>query len=99
MDYSVVAMTEEGLGHYAIAAMFAKEVDSVEFIMAYEQAMKDSNEEFRVVRETGALGATRLYKLQTSAFDTRIHEYHSQAKPVVLTRDPSVLRLCEEATA
>ena len=98
MDYTVIAHTMNGIGHYTIAAMFRDDINSIDFVMAYEDAMKASNEEFRVVRETGALGATRLLKLKKSAYDTRVSEYHTQAKPVVLTTDLKILKMCAQAT-
>ncbi|MFO7835121.1 MAG: GH3 auxin-responsive promoter family protein [Candidatus Thorarchaeota archaeon] len=96
LDYSVVGLIEDGLGHYAIAAMFQQDqVDAVEFVSAYEDAMKASNEEFRVVRETGALGPTVLYNMHSSVFERRVRNHHLQAKPVPLTTDTNVLSLCE----
>ncbi len=97
MDYTVVARVKNGLGNYVIAAMFKNDVDSLEFIHAYEDAMKKSNGEFRVVRETGALGATQLIKMQNSYYDAVAKSKHVQSKPVVLTTDTSVLGLGEAA--
>ncbi len=98
MDYTVVATVENGFGHYVIAAMFKNDVDTLEFVHAYEDAMKQSNREFLVVRETGALGATRLIKMNNSYYDTVAKSKHVQSKPVVLTTDTTVLDM-GEATA
>jgi hypothetical protein len=96
LDYSVVGIIEESRGHYAIAAMFQQDsVDAVEFVTAYEEAMKRINPEFRGSRETGAIGPTVLYRMNSSAFERRVRTHHLQAKPVPLTTETDVLSICE----
>jgi len=96
LDYSVVGIIEGSRGHYAIAAMFQQDwIDPVEFVTAYEEAMKRINPEFRGSRETGAIGPTVLYRMTSSAFERRVRTYHLQAKPVPLTTETDVLSICE----
>ncbi|MFW9944257.1 MAG: GH3 auxin-responsive promoter family protein [Candidatus Sifarchaeia archaeon] len=95
IDYTVVGHVEEGLGRYTIAAMFQKDVDTVEFINSFEEAVKSSNEEFRIVREMGALGATALVRMTQSHSEGFIAKNHIQAKSLPLTSDDSVLASCE----
>ncbi|MBS3794749.1 MAG: GH3 auxin-responsive promoter family protein [Candidatus Thorarchaeota archaeon] len=96
LDYSVIGIIEGSRGHYVIAAMFQHDrVDAVEFVTAYEEAMKTINPEFRGSRETGAIGPTVLYRMNSSAFEHRVRTHHLQAKPVPLTTDTDVLSICE----
>jgi hypothetical protein len=102
VDYSVVGQVgkESGQGYYTIAAMFSNDnVDVIDFVGAFEEHMKSINEEFRVVREMGAIGPTILRKLRASPVEEKIRTTGSiQAKPTPLTLDTNVLELCEEAT-
>ncbi len=97
MDYTVVGEINrsEGLPFYTLAAMFGNEVDPVEFVTAFEEHIKSNNMEFRIVRETGALGATQLRTMRMSLAEKVLKTTHVQAKPISLTTDPSVLELCE----
>jgi hypothetical protein len=98
MDYSVVGVVEDGLPHYVIAALVRNDkINAVEFIDAYETKMKAMNEEFRVVRETGALGATTLMRMRSSYFEEVVKNSHIQAKPIPLTTNESILAECEAA--
>ncbi len=100
MDYTVVGEVIDGIANYTIAAMFRDPLtDSLEFVAAFEEALGQSNMEFRFNRETGALGPTRLVIMRTSYFESVLKETHVQAKPVPLTTDTSVLAFCEEAEA
>lgn len=96
VDYTVLGTVENGLGHYTIAALFREtDVNVVDFVLAFEESMKTVSDEFRVVRETGALGPTVLRKLRASHFEEIVRRNHLQAKPVALTTDASVLSMCE----
>ncbi|TXT55228.1 MAG: hypothetical protein BAJATHORv1_40138 [Candidatus Thorarchaeota archaeon] len=95
MDYSVIGLVEEGIPKYVIAAMFRERTDPREFVLAFEEGLKSSNEEFRVVRETGALGATTLHRMTRSHFEDVVKSSHIQAKPISLTTDTKVLESCE----
>ncbi|UCE09945.1 MAG: GH3 auxin-responsive promoter family protein [Candidatus Thorarchaeota archaeon] len=98
MDYTVVGSIEHGLPFYTLAAMFSgNDVDPLEFVAAFEDNIKYSNMEFKIVRESGALGPTRLLRMRRSLAEEVVRESHAQAKPVPLTTDTSVLALCEEA--
>jgi acyl-CoA synthetase (AMP-forming)/AMP-acid ligase II len=96
MDYSVVANVEHGVPHYTIAAMFRNNVNSVDFVQAFEDALGQANWEFANSRGMGGLGPTTLEKLRVSAHEKLVRETHLQAKPVPLTTDMSVLDLTEE---
>jgi hypothetical protein len=95
IDYTVVGHIKDGLGHYTIAAMFHQDIDAVEFINSFEETVKASNEEFRIVREMGALGATALVRMTQSHSEGIIEHNHIQAKSLPLTSDDSVLASCE----
>lgn len=96
IDYSVVGIVEDGLPHYVIAAMFRDyNIDPVEFVMAYEDNLRENNEEFRIVRDMNALGPTVLLRMRTSFFENIAETVHIQAKPIPLTTDEKVLALCE----
>ncbi len=94
-DFTVVGVVRDGLPYYVIAALFSSEVDPVDFVRSFEDYLKSVNMEFKIVRETGALGATRIYRMQSSVFEDRIKEHHVQIKPVPLTTDDRVLATCE----
>ena len=87
---------EKGLPHYTIAALFRDvNVDTFEFIGAFEDSLMKSNNEFRIVREVGALGATTLVRMNKSLFEDAVKASPMQAKPISLTTDISVLTDCE----
>ncbi|MGD2072891.1 MAG: GH3 auxin-responsive promoter family protein, partial [Candidatus Thorarchaeota archaeon] len=98
-DYTVVGevIRESGLPYYTIAALFRNSsgIDLHEFVGAFEQNIMDNNNEFRVVRETGALGPTQLALMRNSIFEQRIKATHIQTKPLPLSTDTSILNLCE----
>jgi hypothetical protein len=96
LDYAVVGLVEEGVPHYAVAAMFRDdEIDSVEFIGAFEEALCSANREFGFGRNMGALGPSRLFRMTTSHSEAIVEMSHIQAKPRTLTTDRSVLATCE----
>ena len=96
MDYTAIAHIENGVPHYTIAGMFRDEsFDKMEFIDSFEDALKASNGEFKVVSETKALGRTQLVRMKRSFFESYVESSHIQAKPVTLTRDTSILAECE----
>jgi len=95
MDYSVVGVIDGGIPHYTIAAMFHQDVDSVEFVQAFEEAIGQVNWEFTNSRGMGALGPTMLRKMVKSQHEEIVKETHLQAKPVPLTTDTSVFAVCE----
>lgn len=95
MDYSVVGVAEGGIPYYAIAALFHDDVDSVEFVNAFEEAIGKVNWEFTNSRGMGALGPTTLRKMRKSQHEELVKETHLQAKPVPLTMDKSVFAVCE----
>ena len=95
MDYSVVGVAEGGIPYYAVAAMFHDEVDSVDFVNAFEEAIGRVNWEFTNSRGMGALGPTILRKMRKSMHEEVVKETHLQAKPVPLTMDKSVFAVCE----
>ncbi len=97
IDYSVVGLVENGVPHYTIAAMFRDDiVDPVEFVHAFEDSIRENNEEFRIVRDMDALGPTRLVRMKRSYFEDVIETKHIQAKPIPLTTDTNLLAICEE---
>ncbi len=77
--------------------MFEREVDGTEFINTFEEALCEINLEFKLNRETGALGPTRLFRMGTSLFERVVEATHLQAKPRVLTENGEVLATCEES--
>ncbi|MHA2600676.1 MAG: hypothetical protein AM324_000915, partial [Candidatus Thorarchaeota archaeon SMTZ1-83] len=89
----------EGLGHYTIAAMFQNEVDPVEFVTTWENAVKRANEEFRIVREMGALGPTNLVLMRSPHSEDIVARSHIQAKQVTLSSDAEILADCESVVA
>ena len=96
MDYTVYGTVENGIGHYEIMAMFNNvDVDAEEFLAAFEGAMKSINNEFKVVRETGALGPTVLKVVENSIYDRIVKKSHCQSKPVPLAADPNFLDFLE----
>jgi hypothetical protein len=96
VDCTVVGHIEEGLPHYTIAALFRDTyVDVIEFIGAFEDSLMKSNNEFKIVREVGALGATTLMRMNKSLFEDAVKASPMQAKPISLTTDISVLTDCE----
>lgn len=98
-DYTVVGHIKEGLGHYTIAAMFQNEVDPVEFVTTWENAVKRANEEFRIVREMGALGPTNLVLMRSPHSEDVVARSHIQAKQVTLSSDAEILADCESVVA
>ncbi len=95
-DYSVVGVVEDGLPYYAIAAMFQNEdVNPVEFVHAFEDAMGAINYEFTHSRETGGLAPTILARMTKSIFEDKVKATHVQAKPDPLTTNVDVLAACE----
>jgi hypothetical protein len=99
MDYTVVANVEHGIPHYVIAAMFRNEVNSVDFVQTFEDALGQANWEFANSRGMGGLGPTTLEKLRISAHEELVRQTHLQAKPIPLTDDTSVLSLTETSEA
>jgi hypothetical protein len=97
MDYSVVGVVDGGIPHYTIAAMFHEDVDSIEFIQAFEEAIGKVNWEFTNSRGMRALGSTTLRKMVKSQHEEIVKETHVQAKPIPLTTDTSVFAVCEAA--
>ncbi len=94
-DYTVVGVIEDGIASYKVAAMFNHdEVESVDFIRAFEHSLCEQNYEFEYVRTVGALNPTTLLKMQSS-YHQRTAK-HIQAKPVTLTTDTSVFGICTE---
>ncbi len=97
MDYSVVGVADGDIPYYAIAAMFHQDVNSSEFVAAFEEAIGKVNWEFTNSQGMGALGPTILRKMKTSRHEQVVKETHLQAKPVPLTMDRSVFAVCEAA--
>lgn len=97
-DYTVIGVVENGVAHYSIAVMFEheEEIDPIEFVSNFEGALGEINLEFKLNRETGALGPTRLYRMKSSLFEEVIEKTHLQAKPKVLTDDSTLLATCEQ---
>ncbi|MHA1770715.1 MAG: GH3 family domain-containing protein [Candidatus Thorarchaeota archaeon] len=97
MDYTVYGTVENGIGHYEILAMFRNgdQVKTDEFVAAFEESMKAINEEFRVVRETGALDPTIIKSIDTSIYDRIVTQRHHQSKPAPLTTSNDVRDLLE----
>jgi hypothetical protein len=91
-DYCMVGLVENGVPHYTLALMLGNtNIDTVEFLMALEEALIADSEEFRIVRESGALGPTTLSLMKSSYFEKVVQTTHIQAKPVTLTTDTHVL--------
>jgi hypothetical protein len=91
-DYCMVGLVENGVPHYTLALMLgSNNVDTVEFLMALEEALMADSEEFRIVRESGALGPTTIAFMKSSYFEKVVRATHIQAKPVTLTTDAQVL--------
>lgn len=96
MDYSVVGMIEDGMPFYTIAVLpGAGKLDTMGFLQVFEETIKESNLEFKIVRESGALGQTRLAVMRESYAEDMVRQTHLQAKPVPLTTDTKVLKMCE----
>ncbi len=96
IDYTVLGTIKNGIGHYTILALFHDDstVYGPRFCEAFESSMKSINEEFRVVRETGALGPTVMRVMNTSYLEKVMRMTHTQAKPITITKDPDVLDMC-----
>ena len=95
-DYCVVGVVEDGIPHYIIALMLRDyDINPVEFVMSFEEAIMTSNEEFRIVRESGALGPTTVMRMRSSLHERVVRASHLQAKPQILTTDQQVLDMCE----
>lgn len=95
-DYSVVGVVSEGMPYYTIATMFQNnDVDPVEFVLAFEDAMGSINYEFMHSRETGGLGPTLLARMKSSVFEEKVKTSHIQAKPDSLTMNTDILAACE----
>jgi hypothetical protein len=96
MDFTAVAHIENGIPHYTIAGLFRDEnFNKIEFVDSFEDALKSSNGEFKAVRETKALGPTKLVRMISSFYENLVEESHIQAKPTTLTTDTSILAQCE----
>ncbi|NHJ13841.1 MAG: hypothetical protein EAX95_09190 [Candidatus Thorarchaeota archaeon] len=96
VDYTMVGILTDGMPHYTLAAMFRNEaVDPVEFLAVFEEAMMVSNNEYRIVREMGALGPTIMKRMKLPYSESVIRKSHIQAKPITLTTNPEVLAECE----
>ncbi len=96
VDYTLVGMIAEGVPHYTLAAMFRSDnVDAVEFIRVFEEEIMTSNNEFRIVREMGALGPTTMRKMIAPYSEAVIRKSLIQAKPITLTTNQEVLAECE----
>jgi len=93
MDYTVVGMLDraEGLPYYTLAAMFGDETNPGDFVIAFEDEIKATNTEFKILRETGALGPTQIEYMHKSFAEEVVRETHVQAKPIPLTDDTRVL--------
>jgi hypothetical protein len=95
-DYSVVGVVTDGLPYYTIAAMFQNpNVDAVEFVHAFEDAIGEINYEFTHSRETGGLAPTVLLRMTKSIFEDKVKATHVQAKPDPLTTNADILAACE----
>ncbi|MFX0107143.1 MAG: GH3 auxin-responsive promoter family protein, partial [Candidatus Hodarchaeota archaeon] len=95
VDYTVVGSVNDGIPSYTLAVMFRDDdTNPLEFALSFEEAMMESNYEFRHSREMGALGATTILKMKTSHFDDILID-SLQAKPISLTTDLSILAKCE----
>jgi hypothetical protein len=93
---SVVSLAGEKLcDAHVIAGMFRDDVDSVDFVKAFEDALGKANWEFLNSRAMGGLGPTTLAKARMSLHEELVKATHLQAKPVPLTTDRSVLAMCE----
>ncbi len=91
-DYCMVGLVENGVPHYTLALMLGnRNIDTVQFLMALEEALMADSEEFRIVRESGALGPTTLALMKSSYSEKVVRATHIQAKPVTLTTDTQVL--------
>ncbi len=95
-DYTVVGEVKDGLPRYVIAALFNNDgVDAVEFVNAFEDNIRANNEEFRIVRDMKALGATVLMKMKSSHHEALVKATHIQRKPVPISTDTRILEMCE----
>ncbi|MGD2072890.1 MAG: GH3 auxin-responsive promoter family protein [Candidatus Thorarchaeota archaeon] len=98
MDFSVIAEIDEekGIPHYTVAAMFKDDNFSpIEFVHAYEDALKEYNIAYKVVKEMGGLGPTSLVRMKKSLFEDIVQRSHIQAKPLPLTLDTMILKRCQ----
>ncbi len=88
VGYVVSTVVEDGIGHYVIYACFydSSNLDREEFISTFEEAMKSINEEFRVVRETGAIGPTELREMDWDTYESIIRERGQQGKPPAMCK-------------
>ena len=95
-DYCVVGVIEDGIPHYTIALMLRDyDINPVEFVMSFEEAIMTTNAEFKIVRESGALGPTTVMRMRSSLHERVVRTSHLQAKPQILTTDRQVLAMCE----
>ncbi len=94
-DYTVVAVKDRDPPFYALLVVTPSEGDLGELQAAFEEALYRSNNEFRVVREMGAVGPTRVLRVPALT-ETKVEDTHPQAKVQPLTLDPSEIRGLQE---
>ncbi|MFW9795128.1 MAG: GH3 auxin-responsive promoter family protein, partial [Candidatus Thorarchaeota archaeon] len=80
LDYTVVGTINGSRAHYTISAMFQNKIDLSEFASAFDDAVGESNGEFKHSLEFGALGPTAAVKMETSQTENIIANTHIQAK-------------------
>lgn len=80
LDYTVVGTITGSLAHYTISAMFQNDVEMAEFASAFDDAVCESNGEFKHSLEFGALSPTITVRMETSYTENIIANTHIQAK-------------------
>ncbi|MFW9980871.1 MAG: GH3 auxin-responsive promoter family protein [Candidatus Thorarchaeota archaeon] len=80
LDYTVVGTINGSRAHYTISAMFQNNIDLSEFASAFDDAVGESNGEFKHSLEFGALGPTAAVNMETSHTENIIANTHIQAK-------------------
>jgi hypothetical protein len=98
MDFTMVGEMDEllGLPNYTLAVMTNTNADLREFLVAFEDDIKANNNEYKIVRESKALGDTRIRRMKQSYAEFMLAETGKpQTKPIPLTEDKKALALCE----
>lgn len=95
LDFTVVGTISGSRAHYTISAMFQNQVDLADFAAAFDDAVMESNGEFKHSLEFGALDPTVVVRMVSSYTESILATTHIQAKSKPLTTDESLLASIE----
>jgi hypothetical protein len=95
LDYTVVGTISGSRAHYTISAMFQNQVELTDFAAAFDEAVIESNGEFKHSLEFGALGPTIAVRMVSSCTESILASTHIQAKSKPLSTDESLLASVE----